>query len=316
MDFDFSKDEDWKKYCQARCAELHPDVFGENRKHESALVFFKYAKILHDVFSLGQDYSAHPSNPWSDNYYKKNLDNDTKLVNTQPMDNEQAELIKFLSERIQELHPRVFTQGEPAMTDRMTFFAYNQFLFRKFNIGQDLQGNPKNPWKNCEPPMDFTGHGQIRQIPEHIRPQSEAKLENAKTQVIPTLPAIGGAAANAPIGVQPLPPAPQELWRVFDVDEPLRTVYQGTEGDAFQYMTKANKDAGYTAFGNEKTGTRFVPKTRREPRIVKSGVTIYESQGCGSDRCQVRTPVVYHKTAKMRVAEYLKAQQQAEAKKD
>lgn len=287
-----SEDEVWKNHVIERCKELEPLVFGKDEPSEEiARVYFKFHKILNDVFYIGADYSQHPRNPWY-KFSQKKLDNEKNLTNNSDMDKER--IIAFLQEKIQEISPRVFADNEPSLTDRMTLFAYANLLFKRYGLGTDLSKHPRNPWLNREIPLDFMHHKQIRQLPDDTK---LVENPNKKTQII-AVPDV-------------LPPKPEKLFRVYDIDKPDRTVYQNTESACYRYANKANHDMGYKGFDWADTGTMFVPREKGEPKIFQTPTherkTInYPRNSGGGGCCPVNQNASYQKPqVKSKVQEYL-----------
>ena len=266
---------EWRDYILSRCKELHPVVFGVNEPNlEDVLIYFKFNQILRDVFNLGSNYEGHPRNP----FFKKNLDKLKIMDNDKAVMEKikEASLITYLQSQLDMLYDRVFGEVEPTFSDRLTYFAYNNYLFVKFNIGMDLNSNLRNPWVLPKtPPLDFSEYGQIRQLPE------EFQNKKTKTQLIPLInPVISE--------VNFLPPAIQSLWRVFDIQTKSRNVYQGTEADCYRYATKCNKDMGFKRFDWEDTNIKFVPRIKGQKKITKvlqtqntSLSVIKIEKGCG-----------------------------------
>lgn len=293
-------DKQWYDYVQARLADLGPIALGSVEPSlDQAMLFFKFAEIDKNVFGSANDYSNHPRNPFNKKD-KKELDKPANLDQTQnmntPSEKEQG-IIKFLQQSIQGLHSTVFDCcREPSLTDRMTFFAYSHYLFAKHGIGTDMTSHPRNPWREInggQIPLDFEGFKQIKPFPADLRPLPSLKEALAKTQVIPVL--------------KPLPPAPQAKWRVFDIDMPARTVFEGNEGDCYKYAKQANDDCSYKAFEWADTGTMFIPRDKS----VKGSrsVDLPNANGCSS--CELprkpstpHVPYVY-KTTRTKVSEYL-----------
>jgi hypothetical protein len=240
------KNDDWKTFLLIRCSELEPKVLGLSEPSiDEALVYFKYHEILNSAFGIGLDFKHHPRNPY--NKAKNPLDKTENLSQNIPtMTVKEQEIVKFLQKEMSERHSKVFGEGEPSMTDRMTFFAYNQYLFVKHGLGLDLSTHSRNPWKDAITPLNFSDFSQIRSLPEHLKEETA----KSKTQVLPE--------------VTILPPSPENLWRVFDKDKPLRTVYQGSEGDCYKWTTKANKDTGYMAFDYIQTGKKIEAKEKEK----------------------------------------------------
>ena len=282
------QDSHWREHVVSRCNELESKVMGSVEPSlDEALVYFKFSDIKFRVFGIGRDLSDHPRNPFRKKT-EKNLDNQTNNSHTHTMTEKDQAIVSFLQKAIQELHPRVFGKDEPLMTERMTFFAYNQFLWVKHKIGNDLSKHPRNPWHDCVTPLNFDDYQQIRPLPVELAP---AKVELAKTQVIPTL----------------VTPVQELLCRVYDVDKPARTVFQGTEAECFRYVAKANKDTGYKAFDYQKTDVKFTPRSKDDGQKLSS---LVHKPHVGSVRqqassCACNLPPVRIKNAKSKVQEYL-----------
>lgn len=282
---------DDKEYCLdllCRCSELEVLVLGEEvPDRDKAMLYFKYHEMLHKTFKMGEDLSMHPRNPWNPNclaygaYDKKRLDIKPKpVILSKTMNEKDEKLIKFLEETIAALEKRVMTSRDPLMTDRMTFFAYANFLRHKFHKGFDYTNHPRNPWQGVSTPMDFNDYSQIRQLPKEL---SNDKTEFAKTQVIPTLKT-------------PFLPNVEIMHRVFDKTVKGRTVYQGTEAKCYIYVKKANIDCGAELFDYEATSvTNFTPKEG------SSHIRTAAISSC----CPVTLPP-RKQTPKELVAEYLK----------
>lgn len=281
------KDQDWKLYVLSRCSELEPKVMGSvEPSTDEALLYFKFHDILFSVFGIGKDLSNHPRNPFTKKE-QKNLDNHQSIIHNSSMTEKEQEIKTFLQKEVQELHPRIFGQGEPLMTDRMTFFAYNQYLYKKFGVGQDLKNHPRNPWAGIEAPLDFSDYSQIRKLPEHLR----VKPPLNQTQVIP---------------FPEREPVAETMFRVYDVDHPNRTVFQGTEAECYRYSAKANKETGYKAFDYINTTIKIFPKNKSGNGSIQTSKTysIQKSEnGCSCD-VPNRSTYVY-KDSKKKVQEYL-----------
>jgi hypothetical protein len=272
----------WKEYVIARCSELEPKVMGESLpSSEDAMMYFKMHDIMFNVFGLGRDLSQHPRNPSRDKE-QKTLDKKEKIL--QPikvMTIKEQELIDYLQVEITALYPRIFGDAEPTFTDRLTFFAYHQFLFRKFNIGVDMKDDPRNPWVGKDAPMDFSGYSQIRALPENLQ---EKKLN--QTQKIP--------AVKKPLQL-PAPEPKTTLWRAFDVDTPDKTVFQGDEEMCQKFVAQANEDSGYNAFDYRNTSITYTPDVSKENGISK----LFQTNSASFFVC---------KTSKEKVLEYLSKQ--------
>ena len=287
MAIELEKDKEWKTYVLSRCSELAPKIMGKDEPAlEDALMYFKWHDVMYSVFGLGRDLSEHPRNPFRKNK-EKTLDNSQNISHIPTMTDKEKAIIEFLKKEIETLSVRVFAKEEPILTDRMTFFAYNQYLWCNYKIGNDMQNHPRNPWKGVMAPLNFADYSQIRPLPESLR---DSPL--AKTQPLPT--------------IQPVVPEPEKLFRVFDVDHPTRTVYQGNESSCNKYVAKANKDCCYKAFDYVETSTKFTPNERKtEPPVINR-------RNCS---CETPQRTVYtYKTSKTKVQEYLEKlkQQQPE----
>jgi hypothetical protein len=286
------KSKDWKQYIQGRCQELHSCIFGtvEPTLNE-ALLYFNFNKILRERYNIGEDYSHHPRNPyWEGSIFRqKRLDNQPKKDNHLSMD--QEKLIEYLRKVVADLHDKVFTPVEPAMSDRMTYFAYANYLFVKFQIGEDVAKNPRNPWKGKNIPLSFEEFSsQIKALPSEFKPKEEPKIENNSTQKIGTIE------------------LPMVLWRVFDVDVPKRNVFQGTKQACEDYAAQANHDCGYKQFDFVSCNTTFEPRVKKDAG-TNLPVVYSPPNTCGTSplqSCVRNTAWMYSKkTAKERVSEYL-----------
>jgi hypothetical protein len=260
--------DEWTRHMMARVKELEPIALGDPIPDDAILfTYFNYAMRLNNL-GIGFSVEFNPRNPFGKNYklnnkntsysssiekiltnQPKNIDMAPKLSNTTDMNMTEKEqnLIDFLVSRTDELRPSVMGDVEPLMTDRMTFFAYNQMLWHKFHIGSNMMNHPRNPWQGIEAPKDFNEYCQIKPLPEDLQDRKPPVITVEKPKTLIVLP-----DDNIPV----------PMWRVYDINVPNRNVYQGTIGACEDYAAKANKQMGYTGFKCADTNTKFVPKNK------------------------------------------------------
>lgn len=233
-------DENLKHYVLCKCSELENKVLNTNNPlPRDSFLYFKFHEILNNNFGLGRDLSTHPKNPLFNKkcFGFEDIIKFKKLFTT--MDNiQKLELVVHLQEKIEELKPKIFGESEPNNCDRLNFFAYSNYLFVKFGIGADLSKNVRNPWKDTIIPLDFSSYNLITPLP--VFPLLQNQKDNSVSNEIS-----------------------QFLWKVYEIKNPEKTLYQGTEAVCLKFCQEKNQSVGNIQFACVSTRIQFIPRQKK-----------------------------------------------------
>ena len=225
-----------QQYKLKRAKELEPLVNCARPKHGDVSLYFMYMKQLNDA-GIGWDVSLHPLNPFKENKTSLTLDEKEKKAHTDIM--LEQEIIDFLIAETENLRHEVLDGGpEPSMEKRMTFFAYQNLLRVKYNIGSDLSLHYRNPWVGKSIPESFAEFSGIKSLPEKFNSviKPTCAPQNEKTAVF--------------------------MYRVFDAEHKKNTIQEGTKEACEQFAEDLNTATGYIKFSVENTGTYFFPSEK------------------------------------------------------